>query len=294
MNFFNKIKYILQETKRNFRLFSINTLASFTTIFLTILFVSLMTFFFLSSKNVIEKSLQENQLRIFLTENGEEIFYYNKLVLDLKLILGIDSIHFISKEEALEEYRQDFGQEMLENITYNPLPSSFILFLGRIYQQKEKIEKLQKTLKSLKYIEEVSQSSEYVQWIEEWRWPILLIFIIISFLFGLFLILLISNTIKINLYKRKTIIQNMLYCGAGYNQIFFPQLLENTILCFIGGLFSSASIFSVLYFANKYLFFLDIEVSYLIYIIFFLLPFVLVLPTSHFTIHKIIKNVSQS
>src|SRR6187549_762486 len=54
--------------------------------------------------------------------------YETQAALEAKLhrLQGVDSILFVSKDDALEEFKRDFGDEMIRSLDWNPLPHSFL------------------------------------------------------------------------------------------------------------------------------------------------------------------------
>ena len=288
--FFYRIVYLFKESYRQFHWLSLNTFITIITIFLTTLFISLTAVSFIVSSEAIDESLDDYTIRIFLKNDFESKKHIAKIQKRLNEQSHIDSLIFISKKEALQEFVDDFGAELVKNIDYNPLPPSFIIYLGSYYHQKQNIITFIDDLRSWDEIEEVSQVSEYIQFVQKWRWSIFLCLFLLTFIFGLFLILIVSNNIKINLYRRKSIIEHMFYCGAQYYQVFTPHLIVNITFCFIGCLFSFAFVYFFLNFLNDTFFFFNFTIKFW-YSVFLLFPFLIILPTCHYSCKNMTRNI---
>ena len=73
------------------------------------------------------------------------------------------------------------------------------------------------------------------------RIPVIIISIVSILFIAGSLLLIVSNAVKLNLYARRGLVENMKYCGAGESLIIIPFLLEGLILGAIGSLFGIAT-----------------------------------------------------
>jgi len=79
---------------------------------------------------------------------------------------GIDQAVFRSKEKALQELKGYLGQNILEGLESNPLPSSWVVKLKPAYQNLDKMEKISIQLKKMAGVEEVDYGRFWVGKIE--------------------------------------------------------------------------------------------------------------------------------
>ena len=79
---------------------------------------------------------------------------------------GVDQAVFRSKEKALQELKGYLGQNILEGLESNPLPSSWVIKLKPAYQNLDKMEKVSTQLKKMSGVEEVDYGRFWVGKIE--------------------------------------------------------------------------------------------------------------------------------
>ena len=149
----------------------------------------------------------------------------------------VDSVKFISREQALEEYKQlsGFG-DVLDALEENPLPSLLLI--------KPRIETIDTSageafLQRLSELPEVETAQVDRQWVK--RLLVILkvlqrAVIILSCLLALAVLLIIGNTIRLAIFNRKTEIEiNMLF-GATDAFVRRPFLYSGFIHGVFGGL----------------------------------------------------------
>jgi cell division transport system permease protein len=185
-----------------------------------------------------------------MDKNSESKEILQKMEIQLQTIPGIDSIVFVSKEEALEEFKQDFDREIMETIPYNPLPPSFIVYPGDYYNSAAQSKLLRTKLELLDGVEAISKVPGYLAWLDKWKMPVLLISLLCILFIVSALALIVSNAIKLNLYAKRGLIENMKYCGAGEAFITVPFMLEGLLLGFIGSLFGVLVTFTAFLFVK--------------------------------------------
>jgi cell division transport system permease protein len=79
---------------------------------------------------------------------------------------GVDQAVFRSKEKALQELKGYLGQNILEGLESNPLPSSWVIKLKPAYQNLDKMERVSAQLKKMAGVEEVDYGRFWVGKIE--------------------------------------------------------------------------------------------------------------------------------
>jgi cell division transport system permease protein len=147
-----------------------------------------------------------------------------------------DSVVFVSKDDALQEFRRDFGDEMLQYLEVNPLPYSFKLYPSEKPLTAVRVKALAATITDFEEVEEISSDVSYLQWLDRWRLPVQVgAFLLLGFMAGA-LALIVHNAIKISLYARRALVENMKYCGASETFILIPFVFEGVLLGLCGSL----------------------------------------------------------
>ncbi|MDI3480578.1 MAG: cell division transport system permease protein [Tepidanaerobacteraceae bacterium] len=152
-----------------------------------------------------------------------------RLNTEISSISGVKQIKFVSKEAALEEFKQQVGKELLEGID-NPLPNSF-----RIKVEKpQDVARVAGEIQKLQGIEEVKYGKGVVEKLFKIIYWIRILGVAIMAVFAAVSIFIISNTIRLTVFARRREINIMKYIGATDWFVRWPFLLEGMMLGFIG------------------------------------------------------------
>ncbi|GAB6095485.1 permease-like cell division protein FtsX [Desulfatiferula olefinivorans] len=151
---------------------------------------------------------------------------------------GVKSVRFISKEEALDELKEQMKRQisLIENLDRNPLPDAFEIQMEPSGQTWEKIETLAAHVEALATVTDV----EYGQ---AWLGRLANIFNLFQFigatmgiLFFMVTVFIIANTIRLALYSRREEIEIMRLVGATDAFIKIPSYMAGLIQGGLGGL----------------------------------------------------------
>lgn len=175
-------------------------------------------------------------LRVFVLPDHEEKQALQRLEERILRTSGVSSANLISKDQALEEFRDEFDAQMVEMLDVNPLPFSFLIHPTEEYRSGGQNELLHQRLERLEGVEAVSSNTLYLSWLEKWRLPSLALASFLIVFIGGALAIIIHNAIKRSLYARKSLVENMKYCGANELFITAPFLLEGLLLGSAGSL----------------------------------------------------------
>ncbi len=168
-----------------------------------------------------------------------------KLNRDIAAISEVKEIKFISKEEAIEEFKEQVGKELLEGIE-NPLPNSFRIKVNDPHEVAAVAEKIER----FAGIEEVKYGKGIVEKLFNIIYWLRMIGLAIMIVFACVSIFIISNTIRLTVFARRREISIMKYIGATDWFVRWPFLIEGMIL----GLIGSFVAIGVLALAYKYLY----------------------------------------
>lgn len=168
-----------------------------------------------------------------------------------QLIKGIDGIEetsFLSKDEALDNLKEKWGENgyLLDGIEKNPLPNSYIIKLKDISYADSVVSKLE-GLQGLEQIMYYKDVVEKLLKITNFIHVAGLIIIGILILISMFVV---GNTIKLTVIARSKEINIMKYVGATNWFIRWPFLIEGMML----GLFGSLIALGVVAFGYRWIF----------------------------------------
>lgn len=205
-------------------------------------------------------SLNSKKLSDYVKENiGFSVYLHDYVrevdVLNLQKTLDgktyVRETVYITKEQAAEDFQEELGEDFVEFLGYNPLPSSIDLKLDASYANPDSIAMIEEEIRLFDQVSEVAYQKDLVYAINNNIQKISLG--ILSFCILLFLIsvTLINNTIRLSVYSKRFIIRTMQLVGAHPNYIRRPFLIKGTIQGIIAALLSFFMLALILYFAQK-------------------------------------------
>lgn len=188
--------------------------------------------FFLVIKNInynINKIDGFNKIVLFVDKEADE-FEVLEIGEKLKNIPGVESVEFISKEQALEEQVSQYSEAQFLLDTYkdnNPLKDSYSI----TYEPNTNVETLKMKIElEIDYISKLNVNMDVVNQIQNIKNAVAIIFswlLILLFVVSLFVII---NTIKLSVFSRREEIALMRHIGATNLFISTPFLIEGLFI----------------------------------------------------------------
>ncbi|MDD6190501.1 MAG: permease-like cell division protein FtsX [Firmicutes bacterium] len=230
------MKSFFYTLKQSFLQFGRNLNMAVASIFAITCMLLILSLFFIIVINVnmaAEKVKGDyDSIEIFLKEGTTEESA-EEIISDIETQAGVDSAHFKTKDQAMEEFRSRWGENgyLLDSLTDNPLPDSVVIVIGDLekadaiaekaagYSQTEDVKYYKSTVDKLLKVTNFIQFGAIV---------LMVVLIIIS-------IVVVSNTIKLTVFNRADEISIMKYIGATNWFIRGPFLVEGIIIGMISG-----------------------------------------------------------
>ena len=163
----------------------------------------------------------------------------------------ISAANLVSKNEAVEEFKHIKGfSEILETLGENPLPHVIIVTpeLNLLGNLEMDMEDFAKTLKNFPEVEDVQIDLEWVQRLRAIINIAERVTLVIAILLGMTVLLVVGNTIRLNISSKKEEIEIIQLMGATNRYIRRPFLYEGVWYGFFGGIFSLVIVhFSLLF-----------------------------------------------
>jgi cell division transport system permease protein len=181
-------------------------------------------------------------LRVFVQAAHEKPASLRALEEKLTDMGAFDSIVFVGKDEALREFRSDFGEEMTRYLEVNPLPHSYRVYPSGSPLSGARLKSLREELLRLPEVEEVSGNFTQLAWLDQWRAPLETGSWALLAVLAAALALVVHNAIKLSLYARRGLVENMKFCGASGFFILAPFALEALWLGLLGGLLGALAL----------------------------------------------------
>lgn len=238
----NQLLYLVSEAFRGWKGHRSAVFPSLVTIFLCSLLLSASLFSLCGGFRLLRAEGAFYTVEAFL-KGGVSAGEVEKLKAELLREKRIDTLEFISEERALEIFRRQFSGEMLELVEGNPLPASFRMQLGERYRSPRVLNEFVENLGRMGVFDAVQAPTEWATALAKYKfhlffWPVLFAVLLLGAL-----VLIIGNAVRLSLFSRRILVENMKYAGASRFFIVFPFALEGVMQGFVSSLLASLAVY---------------------------------------------------
>lgn len=231
---FSTKEYFVRETYKSIRRNGFMSFASISTVAVSLLVLGMFLLIFLNTNNLAKYLESQVQISVYMLDeaDNEDLESVGKSLSEME---GVEKVTFISKDEALEKFRERLGdqQQLLDSLgSDNPFPNYFDVQVDnpeRIQQLTPQISELPK-VETAKFGQEVVENLFQLTRILRFGGIMLVVFLSMATLF------IISNTIRLTVFARRKEVVIMKYVGATDWFIRWPFLLEGMTLGFFGAI----------------------------------------------------------
>ncbi len=158
-------------------------------------------------------------------------------------------ITFVSKEEAVEQFIEDTGENFSDFLGDNPLRDLFRIKIDPSYQFSDSLKNVSVAIENMGGVYEVEYVESLVDSINDNMTKISFVLMGFAVLLILIVILLINNTIKLALFSQRFLIRSMQLVGATGSFITKPFLARSLVYGLIAGLIACGSLFGLMTYA---------------------------------------------
>lgn len=234
-----KIQYLVEEAFRTIKRHKGVTSISVIIMSLSLLMLAV---FLLATDNVLKfigQAQQDTKVYVYLDDRVDEQGIH-ALQRQLLARSEVESVVFISREEALEDFREQLDEdaELLDALEANPLPNSYWVTLKPEYKTNATLASFAGEVSQLGGVEEVRYGKEFVEKFERIITGIYYVDVVVGFIVILSAIFIISNAVRLTVISRKKNIQILKLVGATNRFITVPFIVEGAFQGGVAALFS--------------------------------------------------------
>lgn len=203
----------------------------------------------LMSARELVKSLRENvTLSVVLEDEAteDEIARFEELMKKAPYVL---ESKYISREEALREHITNLGEDPSEFLGYNPLTDAFELRLKANYTPVDSIAAIDAQLSTLPYINQIVYQTDIVDVLDRNITEVSFILLIIAVILLVIALVLIGNTIQLQIYSKRFLINTMRLVGATPWVIKWPFIRRNLLMGVEAALLACVMLAGVYYYS---------------------------------------------
>lgn len=134
---------------------------------------------------------------------------------------------YISREQALQEHIENLGENPEEFLGFNPLTDAFELHLTAEYAQSDSVAKIESSMLTLPFVDKVVYQKDVMKVLDNNLNEVSLVLSVIALVLLVIALVLISNTIQLQVYSKRFIINTMRLVGATPWVIKWPFIRRN-------------------------------------------------------------------
>lgn len=231
------IEYYIREVFISLRRNNWMSVASIGTVAVSLFIFGMFLMMVMNMNKLAEHMESQVQINVYLLDKVDRE-QARDIEKDLKEIEGVETVGFVTKDEAMERFKDRLGDQktLLDALDEtNPLPDSFEVTVTNPDLVKTAAEKMEK-------IDGV-ECAKYGQDVMEHLFEITRLLRIFGFTLMLVLafatLFIISNTIRLTVFARRKEIAIMKYVGATDWFIRWPFVMEGMVLGFFGSIIAA-------------------------------------------------------
>jgi len=187
---------------------------------------------------IFENKLKNNvKITLFLQDSVKQnsVTFYKDELQSLKFT---NSVTYISKESAADNFIKETGEDFREILDYNPLPASFIIQLKAEFVSKDSVENIVADFQKYTWVNEVVAGNNFIyrvlKYVDESKHYLFIVTIIIL----LISIYLVYSTTRLITENRMKELETMKLVGAKLSTIKMPIVINNLAAGIIAGIIS--------------------------------------------------------
>ena len=224
----DKFLYLISEGLKNVWRHKMTTFTAVFSLFLALYFVGLLATAGENTKSILQYLRSKYKIEVFFKQNidlkaAKEV---SDLILEIK---GVRSSTVINKDDAVRIFKDQFGEDILGILGYNPLPVSAVVNLKRNSEEVLDATPIVNKIKKMNGVEEVRYQGHLIKKIERTYARVMKIFPWVALVFISVAVLVIYNTVKLSIFSRRDLINSLKLIGATRLFIQMPFIFEGLI-----------------------------------------------------------------
>ncbi len=231
-----RLLYLLREAITNLRANRGNVMIGIVTTAFTLVCFGIFLLLYLNIKNLTGTLQSDIEVIVYLDPEASEQVV-SLVQKRLRTEPAAVALTFVSKEQALREFSEQFPDEslLLEGMEGNPLPASLVVNLSPRFLDTESLGAFAERVKQLPGVTHVAYSQDWVDTLALVVSYFELGAVVIGTILAVATVTIIANTIRLSLHTRKEEIEILRLIGATGAFIAIPYVIEGMILGAVGG-----------------------------------------------------------
>ena len=216
---------------------------------LVLCLIGLESILLLSADSLITRMRENITLTAVLTSDADST-QCARLESVLKAGDRCSAYKYVSAEEALEEHIRLLGEDPAKFLGYNPLSASYEIHPTDSYSVPDSLALLASDLEALPYVSEVIYPRDLADLMSSNVHEFSYILLAVALALLLISMVLIVNTIRLQIYAKRFLINTMTLVGATSWITRRPFVLRNMVMGFIAGIVALTILGVVVYYVE--------------------------------------------
>ena len=206
----------------------------------------------LSANSLINQVKENTTVEIVFTPQAETSDF-NRLQEMLKASDYCLDCRIISAEQALKEHIEYLGDDPSKFLGYNPLTASCEMHVKANYANNDSIAVIESKLTTLPYVEKVIYQKDLLSVLNRNINELSIVLLAVVVLLLFISLALIGNTIRLQIYAQRFLINTMKLVGATSWMIKAPILRKNMTMGFVAAILALGAVSAVYYYVNVHM-----------------------------------------
>ena len=223
-----------------FKSFYRNKLASFLCVITIFINFSILGSLFVvgyNTNSLVDFFRSKYSFEVFLVDSVDQNIYL-EFVEQLSESTIISSTEIIDKEKSASIFKEEFGEDVVEMLGYNPLPLSIKVFINEENFDFNQVDLLIESINSYDFVDEIEYRGKYIDDVEDRINLALFLFLVFVIAIIFLSYQIISNTVNLSMTNRRDFIDILKYNGASGLFIKIPFYIESILYSVLGSVVS--------------------------------------------------------
>lgn len=231
--------YLVKEGFKNVYANRIMSIASICVLVSCLVLTGAAALFTVNVEKIVDQVQKNNEIIVYISDERTELEAI-QIGKKMEQLENVHSTIFVSKEEALEQYKEMLGDQLFARVDedFNHMPNSFRVSFEDISKyddtvaQIKQIDGVESMLDRREFAEKLATISKYINIISI---CVVAALVVIS-------LFIIANTIRATMYSRRFEISIMKSVGATNMFVRMPFLIEGMVIGFISAAISTGAL----------------------------------------------------
>lgn len=216
-------------------------------VFLVLFLIGAESVLILSAVHVVDR-FRENTVMTLVIDDSKDSLAVHHADSVLHAMPYFSSTSFTSKQAALEEHIARLGEDPVKLLGYNPLFDSYDLHPKAEYASPEQLDQIAAGLRKMPFTDQVIYQRDMVDMVEHNIHQMSLVLMVVALALLLISMVLIVNTVRLQIYSKRFLIHTMTLVGATAHHIRMPFIWRNILMGLLSGMFAIGAIAGGVYY----------------------------------------------